>query len=145
MKRTALIVVSALIIMTVLGLTCGFKPGAQNPDIKGTWSLDTYRYGGGDLPFISLGSARQEIKLITDNSFLWAKYDVFSKQIIESAGGKYTLKGNNYSESIDYGYGMDSYLGTVCNFKVEVVDGMLHLTGYLSSGLKIEEIWRKVE
>jgi len=40
---------------------------------------------------------------------------------------------------------MEGYLGTKSNFKIKVEDGMFYLSGVLSSGYKIEEIWQKVK
>jgi len=40
---------------------------------------------------------------------------------------------------------MDSYLSSKSNFKIKVEDGMFYLTGVLSDGYKIEEVWQKVK
>lgn len=146
MKRKTLILAAAMLILIVVALTAfrADEQAVQNIDITGTWRLDSYRYGDTG-EFVSLSQSRPSIKLITGNSFMWARYDPATKKIISSAGGKYTLEGNNYSESIEYGFGMDTYLGTVSKFKLNVGDGMFFMAGYLSDGYKVEEVWRKVE
>lgn len=136
-----------LFIVTVAAIMAfrSAEPSPQKFDITGTWRLDSYRYGSDDNPFVTVDQSWPRIKLMTANTFLWVTYDSTSKRITKSAGGKYTLEGSNYTESIDYGYNMDSYLGTQSKFSVNVGDGMFFMTGYLNDGLKIEEVWRKVE
>lgn len=144
MKRKTIFLTTALFTLALIASMAfrSSEPSAENIDITGTWRLDSYRYGDtGEF----INQSRQQIKLITGNSFMWARYDPVTKKIISSAGGKYTLEGDNYSESIDYGFGMDTYLGTVSKFKVNVGEGMFFMSGYLSDGLKIEEVWRKIE
>lgn len=136
----------ALLILTVIAITA-FRPyeiQVQKIDISGTWRLDTYRYGDNGS-FIPVGESNPHIKLITGNSFMWAIYDPASKKISESAGGRYTLEGDNYTEFIDYGYNMDTYVGTVGKFKINAGEGMFLMTGYLKDGYKVEEVWRKIE
>ncbi len=123
--------------------SCSMKESPNN--IKGTWQMESYKYGVTPSSFTSITPDRPHIKLITANRFLWVTYDAGTKKILESAGGTYSLEGETYIESIDYGYNMDSYLGSKSNFKIKVEDGMFYLTGVLSDGYKIEEIWKKVK
>lgn len=146
MKRKQIFLAGPLFTISLIAMMAFNSPESpvQNFDITGTWRLDSYRYGNTGS-FITVEQSRWHIKLITRNSFMWSIYDPSTKKILESAGGKYTLEGDNYTETIDYGYNMDTYLGTVSNFKINVGDGMFFMAGYLSDGYKIEEVWRKVE
>jgi hypothetical protein len=151
MKKPIVIISSAaLLLVAVLAILAFRKPvsgsdkEAVNP-IIGTWQLDSYKYGTSSSSFTTITPDRPHIKLITGNRFLWVTYDAGTKKILESAGGQYTLDGENYIESIDYGFSMDEYLGTKSKFKIKVEDGMFYLSGVLSDGYKIEEIWQKVK
>ena len=139
-----LLIVSALTFVAFRNPESGSEKKSGNT-ITGTWRLDSYKYGTTSNSFTSITADRPHIKLITENRFLWATYDAGTKKILESAGGTYTHDGENYIESIDYGYNMDSYLGSKSNFKIKVEDGMFYLTGVLSDGYKIEEVWQKVK
>jgi len=151
MKKSGVILVTAtLLIVASLAVLAFRKPGSVPEKetgniIMGTWQLDSYKYGTTTNSFTSITADRPHIKLITENRFLWVTYDAESKKILESAGGTYTLNGENYIESIDYGFNMEGYLGTKSNFKIKVEDGMFYLSGVLSDGYKIEEIWQKVK
>lgn len=149
-KPIVLISTVALLLVAVLTIQSFRKPvpGSEMEDVNpiaGTWQLDSYKYGTSSSSFTTITPDRPHIKLITGNRFLWVTYDAGTKKILESAGGQYTLDGDNYTESIDYGYGMDQYLGTKSKFKIKVEDGMFFLSGVLSDGYKIEEIWQKVK
>lgn len=113
--------------------------------ITGTWQLDSYKYGSSSGSFTAITLNRPHVKLITEKRFLWATYDTLSKKILESAGGEYTLDGETYTESIDFGYGMDSYLGGKSVFKIKVEDDIFYLTGTLSDGYRIEEVWTRIK
>jgi hypothetical protein len=143
-STTALLLVAVLAILAFRKPVSGSDKEAVNP-IIGTWQLDSYKYGTSSSSFTTITPDRPHIKLITENRFLWVTYDAGTKKILESAGGQYTLDGENYIESIDYGFSMDEYLGTKSKFKIKVEDGMFYLSGVLSDGYKIEEIWQKVK
>ena len=151
MKKSGVILITAtLLIVASLAVLAFLKPGSVPEKkagniIMGTWQLDSYKYGTETNSFTSITADRPHIKLITENRFLWVTYDAETRKILESAGGTYTLNGENYIESIDYGFNMEGYLGTKSNFKIKVEDGMFYLSGVLSSGYKIEEIWQKVK
>jgi hypothetical protein len=151
MKKLVVLLITATMLIVISLVSFSFR----NPDsgsgkksknsITGTWKMDSYKYGTSSSSFTVITPERPHIKLITENRFLWVTYDSTTKKILESAGGSYTLDGDNYVESIDYGFNMDSYLGSKTNFKIKVEDGMFYVRGLLDDGYKIEEIWQKVE
>jgi hypothetical protein len=153
MKRPVIFLIAALLLATgVIFLTACQKgssgasksKSAYNP-IVGTWLLDSYKYGTSSSAFTRANPEQGHIKLITENRFLWVAYDTTTKKILESAGGRYSIDGDNYIESIDFGYNMDSYLKLKSKFKIKIEGRMLFLTGVLGDGLKIEEIWQKTD
>lgn len=146
MKKIILIPAATLMILSAVAILA-FKspePRKKQIDITGTWQLDSYKYGTMAGSFTPVPFGRPHIKLITSNRFMWMTYDSTSKKILESAGGKYALNGDAYTESIDYGYGMDSYLGSTSTFRIQVDEDLIFLTGTLGTGLKIEEVWKKI-
>ncbi len=148
MKKLIVFLVAALLTLSAVVFVAFRNPvpekGSEN-SIVGTWQLESYKYGSTANSFTSITPYRPHIKLIAENRFLWATYDASTKRILESAGGSYELKGESYIESIDFGFGMDSYLGSKSVFKIKVEDGMFYLTGQLSDGYKIEEVWQKIK
>jgi hypothetical protein len=144
---TVALLITGTILFTSLRSTENSSEKKTRNSITGTWQLDSYKYGPTSSSFAKVTANRPHIKLITETTFLWATYNADTKEILESAGGVYTLDGDNYTESIDYGYNMDNILGTKSQFKVKVEDGMLYITGDVNTGnsYHIEEIWLKVK
>ncbi|HQB37624.1 MAG TPA: hypothetical protein PLI41_08785, partial [Bacteroidales bacterium] len=66
------------------------------------------------------------------------------KKIYASASGRYTYDGNNFVVNVDYGLGMDSYLGVQSKYTVKVEDNLYFLSGELVDGFIIEEIWERI-
>ena len=68
------------------------------------------------------------------------------KKIRNSAGGRYTLKGENYVETIEFGFErMTNFFGKEQKFTVKIDGDTLHQTGVLSNGNKLDEIWVRVK
>ncbi len=111
----------------------------------GTWKLVSTKYGTAtDFTKRSEESAR--VKLITATHFTWVEVDNNSKKVVASAGGKYTMAGTTYTETIDFaGDGMEDFLGKPQKFTVKVDGDKLTQSGELSNGLKIEEIWERMK
>ena len=79
-------------------------------------------------------------------SFMWASYDKDGK-VTRAAGGDYTLKGEVYEETPEYGISSDFDLikGKAQTFKRKVEGNKWYHNGKLSNGLTIEEVWERVE
>jgi hypothetical protein len=110
----------------------------------GTWKLISTKYGDAkDFTMYSGPSLR--LKIINPTHFTWLEVDE-SKHVRSTAGGRYTLSGNTYTETIDFaGEGMDAYLGKPQKFTIKVDGDKLLQSGALSDGLKIEENWERVK
>jgi hypothetical protein len=118
--------------------------GQVNP-IMGTWQLAMYKYGSSASSFIKVPAEAGRIKMITDSHFIWVQYNKATGKITGSAGGTYTLTGNSYTESLDFGLGMDTYIGKDPVYTVKVEGDNLFLSGNLTEGYKIEEVWERVK
>lgn len=118
---------------------------AKTNPLLGTWELKLYKYGYGNDSFNEFPEGRRQIQLITEDYFTWVRVDTTSKKIYGSATGKYSYDGNNFIVNVDYGLGMDMYLGIQSHYTVKVENDYYFLTGELVDGYKIEEIWERVK
>jgi hypothetical protein len=137
----AALAIAVLTISAVPGPSVKKKPAS----ITGTWELVSYKYGFAQSAFIDVPKSQCHYKLITDTHFTWVSFSTDTKKVMSSAGGAYTLEGNTYTESLDYGLGMDAYLGNKCPYTIKVEGDMFFLSGFLTEGYKIEEIWKRVK
>jgi len=110
----------------------------------GAWRLTSYKYSATGN-FVNVPKGDMHIKLITESHFMWAQSDTATMKVSGMGGGEYTLKGNTYTESIDYGIGMDNYLGRRQTFTLMVEGDRLFLTGMLSDGYHVEEVWERIK
>jgi hypothetical protein len=112
---------------------------------QGTWKLVSMKYGDA-TEFTNFPDGQQRLKLITQTHFTWVQYDMSTKKVQSVAGGSYTLEGDIYTETIEFaGEGMTTYLGGKHAFTITINGDKFFLSGQLSDGLKIEEIWQKVK
>jgi hypothetical protein len=110
----------------------------------GTWKLASYKYSTSGN-FVPVAKGDQHIKLITETHFMWAETDSATRKVSGMAGGTYTLNGNTYTESIDFGIDMDNYLGRNQTFTILVEGDLLFLSGVLSDGYHVEEVWKRIK
>jgi hypothetical protein len=118
------------------------KKTADNK-LVGTWKRVSARFNGQDA---QLPEGYTQLKHVTPTSFMWAVYDSEGK-VISALGGSYTLKGQNYVETPEYGIGegLDPLKGKPQEFTWKIEGNKWHHNGKLSSGLTIEEVWERVE
>lgn len=148
-KADSLIVLVIVTFITLLTIGATnekkVKSSRKSNQITGTWELKLYKYGSGSDGFTEASPGTCRIKLINDTHFTWVTFDRNTRKVLSSAGGTYTLDKDNYTESIDYGLGMDSYLGNKPVYNIKVEGDNLFLSGELVSGYKIEEVWLRVK
>lgn len=148
-KKPKVILSAAVLIVAVLftGAVSGidFMAGDDPESLTGTWQLSSYKYGISNPSFIDVPQTRRRVKIINESHFTWVEFDASSGKVTQSAGGIYTLDGDTYTESIDFGLGMDSYIGSKHDFTYKVIGDILFISGSLSDELKIEEIWQRVK
>lgn len=126
-----------------------FASAQESPAKKdahlGTWKLVSTKYGDAK-DFTKRGDDTTRIKHITATHFTWVEVVTDSKKIVSGAGGKHTLEGTTYTETIDYaGEGMEAFVGKPQKFTVKIEGDKLHQSGVLSNGLKIEEVWERMK
>lgn len=141
MKRMAFL---AAVVVFAGAAQCGFadEPKAENK-LVGTWKLASAKYGGQEHTF---PEGTTTIKHVTPTQFMWATYDSDGK-VTRAAGGGYTMKGDDYEETPEYGISadFDAVKGKAHTFKWKVDGKKWHHDGKLSNGLTIEEVWERVE
>ena len=138
--------ITVAVLAAALGLSAQQEPKTSSGSHLGTWQLTSYKYGTNQPSFSEPPSSQCRIKLITETHFTWVQFDPANKKVKGLAGGAYSLNGKTYTESIDWAdSGMESYLGSKHGFTIRVEGDKLSLSGSLSDGLKIEEVWQRVK
>ena len=124
MKKILAILASVTLLILCLSFSRELPEKASKKknaaDITGTWKLEAYRHDISANSFTARPGNIPEIKFISGNNFCWVSYDSNTRKILSSAGGTYAVEGDTYTESIDYGLGMDAYLGTKSVFKIKI-------------------------
>lgn len=69
----------------------------------GSWKLVKAIYGGKPLNF----KGAVKIKNVTDSQFMWFVHKEGSHIVTDLGGGPYSVKGDTYTEKLDYGLGAD--------------------------------------
>jgi hypothetical protein len=139
-----LAVATALVLVAAVGRGDEPKGGAKSDNkLIGTWKSVSAKYGGEDAP---RPEGMTVLKHVTPTQFMWAIYDKDGK-VLACLGGTYTLKGEDYVETPEYGIGdvLEQLKGKPQEFKWKIEGNKWHHTGKLSTGLSIEEVWERVE
>lgn len=115
----------------------------KQSQLVGTWKLVSAKWGGREPKF---PEGTTYLKHITPTQFMWAMYGKDGR-VTRAAGGGYTVKGEIYEETPEYGIGRDFDLirGKVQAFKWKVDGDKWYHSGKLHTGLTIEEVWERVE
>jgi hypothetical protein len=140
-------------ILVLFALTAIVPRGAAADDtardaklqqkLLGTWKLVSSKYGGQEFKF---PEGTTTLKHVTHAQFIWVTYDQEGK-ITRAAGGGYTLKGDQYEETPEYGVSSDFDIikGKAHTFTCKIDGNTWRHDGKLSNGQTIEEVWERVE
>jgi hypothetical protein len=133
--------VAALALTTSASLAGDTKTPGKDNKLVGAWKLVSAKYGGKEQTIQGT-----HLKHVTPSHFIWVTLDK-DGQIRESLGGSYTVDGDKYAESPEYGFGaiVAAFKGKTQAFTWKVEGSKWHHTGKLSTGLAIEEVWEQVE
>jgi hypothetical protein len=111
--------------------------------LVGSWKCTSAKYNGRDAnPPMEVN----HVKHVTPTQFIWATYD--SNGTVEAMlGGSYSLKGNEYVETPEYGTVdvLTQLKGKPQAFTWKIEGTKWYHTGKLSSGTTIEEVWERIE
>ena len=138
MRGVSIIGVASICVLTAS--TWGFDEPAKDkavPGVKlvGTWKLVSGKYGGNEFKF---PEGTTMLKHVTPTQFMWATYDKDGK-VFRAAGGFYTLKGDTYEETPEYGLSSDFDLinSKTHTFKAKVGAVLALRWGNWGSGLGV--------
>ncbi len=99
----------ALSIIIITALSCQQKPKESSAlPVTGTWELvSETKITNTDTTFAASNKDQQMIKMLNDTHFSFLKHDLNKGKDTAAAtfvagGGRYTLKGNEYTEQLDY-------------------------------------------
>jgi hypothetical protein len=144
LRRKLIVFIPLIVILISSFSACGEVPSQKATEIQGTWKLVSYNYVG-DTVLKKTEDGVERLKLITDSKFCWIHFISDSHVTTNSAGGSYSLDGENYIENLEFGaIGMKDYLGKSQKFTIKIEDNKLYLSGALSDGLKIKEVWERI-
>jgi hypothetical protein len=138
-------------LAVIIALAAAAAVGADDPkgDAKGeqklvgTWKVLSAKYGGKEVKW---PEGATTVKHVTPTQFMWATYDKAGK-VIQALGGPYTLKGEDYAETAEYGVGavFEQIKGKTLAFKCKVEGNKWYHTGQTGDGQTLEEVWERVE
>jgi hypothetical protein len=122
MKKIFYLTLAALLLVAA---TPRKTPADAN--IKGAWKLLRAQYGESAMKDQSPDDFAY--KLITDTRWSSAYYNLKEKTFEGAGGGTYTLKGDQYTETIEYFSWEPEATGKKFNFTLKIEKGLLHQVG----------------
>lgn len=117
------------------------SPAPPPEAVVGTWKLDSAKANG---RLIDVPRGTTILKHVTPTDFVFVYYNA-QGLITVAGGGRYTLKGNRYEESVEYGYGegMAPLIGKTQVFTLRIEDGRWYHSGTESDGTVVAEVWER--
>lgn len=111
--------------------------------LVGTWKQVKAKFRGNE---VKIPEGTTQLKHVTTTHFMFVDFDKDGK-FIDAFGGPYTLKGEKYEETIEYGVGdvFKILKGKRQSFECKVEGAKWYHSGTLSNGLTIDEMWERVE
>jgi hypothetical protein len=114
--------------------------------LVGTWKQVKAKFGGKEH---KIPEGTTQLKHITPTHFTFVDIDK-DGNVFDTLGGPYTLKGEKYEETPEYGGGTIAEVfkvlkGKPQSFECKVEGARWYHKGTLSNGLTIEEVWERVE
>lgn len=124
------------IFLPLLIVLSACNQSKQNPNdlnLKGTWRLfSATAITKGVSSVIHNDKSQQMIKIINDTHFAFLRHDLHtakdSSNHFDAGGGSYTLKGNQYTEHLDF-YADKNWEGKTFNFTITIKNDTLTQKG----------------
>lgn len=122
---------------------------SQNTDdsIKGSWKAVRTQYGND--PMKALSENEISHKLFTGTRWSAVSFDKNTNKITGVAGGTYTIKGSDYTETVEYYSWDSSIVGKTFKFTMTIENGMLHQKGFMEwkgdPKYQIDEWYKRVD
>ncbi|EOZ95979.1 hypothetical protein A33Q_2572 [Indibacter alkaliphilus LW1] len=106
---------------------------AQN--IEGAWKM-THQNG-------QAMSEQEYVKIYQDGYFAFGAKEIGSNKFISAGGGEFSLKGNEYHETLDFFTPKPEYVGNTTKFNMDLAGGRMVISAELE-GQTLVEIWEKI-
>ena len=120
------------------------KPSDLRAALVGTWKMTSMKINGQKN---TLPDEAVTYKHVTPAGFTWLSYPKDTGKVFRAAGGSYTLRGDEYTETIEYGVGddFDVIKNASHPFKCRIEGDTWYHTGRLANGTTIDEQWTRVK
>jgi hypothetical protein len=116
-----------LVLVSLLMISASTPEKPVEIPLKGAWKVIRSKYG--DEPMTDLKKDELTYKMFTGTRWSGAFYNNVTKKFDGAGGGTYSIKGNQYFETVEY-YSWDSdVVGKVFTFTMTIENGMLHQKG----------------
>jgi hypothetical protein len=146
MRQFPVVVLASLV--AVIAFTSG-RSIADEPKAKpanklvGTWKEVSAKYDGNEA---RPPEGFKSIKHVTPTHFMWVDLDK-DGNATGAFGGPYTLTGDKYEETFEYGFGdlFKSLRGKTQSFTCKVEGNKWYHNGKTINGATLEEVWERVE
>jgi hypothetical protein len=123
MRKIILLAVVAWVV------TSATTVNSTGPSIQGTWKMVSSQYGKN--PVETLKENQVSLKTFTRTRWSSAGFDKQTNKISSNCGGTYTLKDNQYKETVEYYSWGDEAIGKTFTFTLEMENGKLHQKGFM--------------
>lgn len=135
----------AAVCMILIAVSADTK---KAPSIIGSWQVVRSQYGTSPLHEYTEGDT-QIIKQFTGTRWSATFYNSKKRQFQGAGGGTYTLKVDEYKETVEY-YSWDSLaVGKTSTFNLRIENGLLHQSGTIeykgNPAYKIEEWFKRID
>ncbi|HEY6224138.1 MAG TPA: hypothetical protein VIW26_10155 [Gemmatimonadales bacterium] len=131
----------ALVGVLAGGVGAARRPAASKEGVVGTWRLVSANANG---KAVDIPAGTTVLKHLTPTDFVFVYYTQ-QGLITVAGGGRYTLKGNRYEESVEYGVGegMAPYIGKTEVFTLRLEGDRWYHSGTETDGSVVEEVWER--
>jgi hypothetical protein len=125
--KNALVVIALAIFI----ISASPKEPTADTQIKGAWKMLKSKYGD-EKEFVNYKKDElASYKMFTGSRWAASVYDLQKKKISGTAGGSYTVKGDQYVETVEYYSWNAATEGKVFTFTLKIENGMLHQFGHM--------------
>lgn len=124
--------ISLAIIATIFSFFLFGQSSDVNNSLEGSWSLTQFvPHSEGLTKWTSYGDSIIYQKHLSNDHFIWFKYDQKNNQLLGMGGGSYEIKEGKYIEDIKFFYPPGSNeRGQAIPFDFNFSDGLWNHTGY---------------
>lgn len=132
---------AGLTLAACLTLGVAASRRAPAPSVVGTWKLVSAKANG---KAVDIPAGTTVLKLLTPTDFVFVYYNE-QGLITVAGGGRYTLEGNHYAETVEYGVGegMAPYIGKTEGFTLRIDGDRWYHSGTEHDGSVVEEVWER--